>query len=83
MENVEDFFEVAMARRRGVFLQTVFSDTLMTMETPLEREYIPGLHKEPKPGALPAPGNRYVPPAYIFSGGKRLSTGRSQRFAKS
>ena len=48
---------------------------------PLANTYMSGVHREPKPGALPAPGNVRQPQAYIFVGGKRVSTARTQRFA--
>ncbi len=47
----------------------------------LENTHMHDIHREPKPGALPAPGNRREKEKYIFVGGKRVSTGRASRFS--
>jgi hypothetical protein len=76
--------EEILERRRLAFLNGYF-DTASHKAVPqgLEHEYIPGIHREPVAGALRAPGNRRVPESYIFVAGKRVSTGRTSRFAAS
>jgi len=82
METVEDFFLSALERNRRSALDAIKAPAKVEPPTGLAREYISGIHREPKAGQIPAPGNRRVPPAYIFVSGKRVSTARSKRFSK-
>lgn len=79
----EDLFLAAVARRKAAFLAYVFTDEAKqpVVERALEREYIFGLHKEPKVGETRMLGSRRVPQSYIYEKGKRVSTTRSQRFS--
>lgn len=71
-----------LQRQRAVFLNSYFDkENHVPPPQGLEREYIMGIHREPKAGQQNMTGSRRVPQAYIYEKGRRVSTGRTQRFS--
>ena len=81
MEN-EAYFLAALQRHAEARAAGVANAVEISFETQIEPTSMRGIHREPKPGALQQQGSKRVPQPYIFIGGKRVSTGRKQRFAK-
>lgn len=84
MENEAYFLEAlerAARTRARAEAEALLADDHV-WETQIEPTSMRGIHREPKPGALQAQGSKRVPQPYIFIAGKRVSTGRKQRFAK-
>lgn len=52
------------------------------LELQPEREYMPGIHREPKPGHVQAPGTRHERDTrYMFMGSKKVKVRGFRRFS--
>lgn len=81
MEN-EAYFLAALERAAAARAEGIRNAVEIEFATQIEPTSMRGIHREPKPGALQQQGSKRIPQPYIFIGGKRVSTGRKHRFAK-
>lgn len=80
MEN-EQAFLAALERHAAARAAGTAAAIEIEFTTQIEPTSMRGIHREPKPGAIHAQGNKRIPQPYIFIDGKRVSTGRCRRFA--
>lgn len=66
----DDAFLAAMARMDQARDEAIKNAKPVEL-TGLAHEYIPGIHREPKAGAIHKAGSRREGPGYIFLNGKR------------
>lgn len=78
---VQDAFLAALERQAAAREQGRINARTISFETAVEPTHMSGIQRDPKPGALQKQGNKRIPQPYIFVGGKRVSTGRCQRFS--
>ena len=78
---VQDAFLAALERAAAARAKGTAMAVEIHFATQIESTHMSGIQRDPKPGALQKQGNKRIPQPYIFVGGKRVSTGRCQRFS--